>query len=131
MMIIIESLDGYRYDLYDMGIHPLKLIPDSLSPVHSTETVEGMDGHIDIETTYEGRTLSASFFVEAKEGFDYNAVRNRVFRLFNGKTYFYVTDIKEPHKRWKVRTATKFTPDKLSLISGGVYSRFSIFITIC
>ncbi|TCJ01573.1 phage tail family protein [Cytobacillus praedii] len=117
-MIFIDSLNGYRYDLMSLGIHPLKLIPDSLSPRHESEVLEGMDGHIDIVTTYEGRTLSASFFIESLDGYDFNQLRNQVYGLFNGKSYFYVIDVKEPKKRWKVKTATKFTVDKLSRIAG-------------
>lgn len=113
-MFMIESLDGNRFDLLQMGIHPLNLEPDSLSPRHETETLEGMDGHIDIETTYEGRTLSVTVFIKANDIFDYNLLRNQAFRLFNGKSYFYVIDEKEPQKRWKVKTASKYTIEKLT-----------------
>lgn len=117
-MIFIEDLNGNRFDLKTTGIHPLKLIVNSLAPRHESEIVEGRDGHVDLETTYDGRTLSASFYIESVDGYDYNQLRNQVYRLFTGKTYFYVIDVKEPKKRWKVKTATKFTVDKLSRIVG-------------
>lgn len=123
-MIYIESLDGCRYDLKSLGIVPLTFNVDSLSPVHETEVMEVMDGHVDIDTTFEGRTLSANFFIEAKDYYDYNQVRNQVFRLFNGKSYFYILDQKEPKKRWKVKTASKFTIDKNSLIAGSFSVEF-------
>ncbi|WP_028392721.1 phage tail domain-containing protein [Bacillus cihuensis] len=116
-MILLE-LNGNKIDLKAFGITPLKLIIDSLSPRNESETVEGMDGHIDLETTYDGRTMSASFFIRSAEDYNYSQLQSLVYRLFNGKTYFYVIDDKELHKRWKVRSAEKYTVEKLSWNAG-------------
>ncbi|KAB2334255.1 phage tail domain-containing protein [Bacillus mesophilum] len=117
-MIIFENLNGHTVDLKAAGIYPLRLTVDSLTPRISTEIVEGMDGHIDLETTYEGRTMSASFFVESKYGVDYYQLRNLVYNLFNGKSYFYIIDENDPSKRWKVKTSERYTVEKLSWIAG-------------
>ncbi|MBS4191187.1 phage tail family protein [Bacillus sp. FJAT-49705] len=114
MMFYIETLDGIRFDLKQYGLRGLKLEMDSLSPRHDTTTVDSMDGHIDIETTYEGRTMRASFLMEAKNRVDYHFSRSKIFRLFNAKTKFYIIDKFEPKKRWKVRTATRFTPERIN-----------------
>lgn len=116
MSFFIETLDGIRLDLKSQGINPLKLEIDSASPRHLIENIDGQDGFIELETTYDGRTLRASFFIEAKD--NYSFLRSVVFHLFDAKTLFYIIDSEEPHKRWKVRTASKFTPQRLNRMSG-------------
>jgi hypothetical protein len=114
MTLYIESLDGFRYDLREHGIQPYRLEIDSLSPRNDIGTADGADGHNDIETTYEGRTMRAFFRVEAKGVAQFSLLRDTVYRLFNGKTYFYLYDSRLPYKRWKVRSESRFIPDKVT-----------------
>ncbi|MDE3838663.1 phage tail family protein [Bacillus methanolicus] len=110
----IDTLEGVRYDLNQYGLKPLKFEIDSLSSRTESEVIDGRDGHIDIETTFEGRSLRASFLLEAKNIIDFSFLRDKVFRLFDGKTYFYILESRQPSKRWKVRTVSKFTLDRIN-----------------
>jgi hypothetical protein len=112
--LFIETVDGIRYDLSEYGLIPLKLEIDSLSPKTESESTDGQDGHIDLETTYDGRTMRASFLMSSNDIVDYSTKRDNVFRLFNGKTYFYLLDNRVPFKRWKVRSATVFNLEKVN-----------------
>jgi hypothetical protein len=116
--LFIESLDGNLNYLEYIGLQPLALVVDSLSPRTLSETLDGRDGHIDLETTYEARSLKAYFKLKAKEASDYIQFKNSVHKLFDGKTYFYVIDEKEQGKRWKVRTASKFNLDRINPLTG-------------
>lgn len=113
-MIYLESLDGKQYDLSQYGLTPLKPEIDSLSPRHSSETLEGRNGHIDTEMTYEGRTMRVAFVLTATSIVEYTLLRNEIFKLFDGKTYFHLIEKRTPNRRWKVRSTTRFTPEKLA-----------------
>ncbi|MDF2605897.1 MAG: p16 [Bacillales bacterium] len=100
--MIIKSLDNVQFDLETNGIEVLKLEIDEISPRHTTEVFEGLDGHIDIDTTYDGRTMRVSFFMD-----NYSESKSQLFDLINGKKYFYIIDELEPDKRYKVKAASK------------------------
>jgi hypothetical protein len=116
-MIIIETLDGDFHDLECIGLIPKSLTVDPLSPRTTSETIDGRDGHIDIETTYEGRSLRAFFLLKSKNVEDYNLLKNTVYKLFDGKTFFYIIK-KYSGKRWKVRTANKYSIDRINPNTG-------------
>ena len=117
-MIRIETMEGNRYDLRSIGIIPLNFYLGSLSPRHVTEESEGADGHIDMETTYEGRTMSARFLLRTQNYNEYAVKRNEVFRIFQGKKPFYLISEEELNKRWKVKAAAQFMPERLSRTDG-------------
>lgn len=118
MSLYIESLDGIRYDLNEYGLRPLPLEIDSLSPRNESEVIDGRDGHIDIETTYDGRSMRASFLLQSTNIDEFSVRRNQVFKLFDGKTYFYILEKHLPNRRWKVRTESKFKPEKINPSTG-------------
>lgn len=116
MTFRIETLEGIPIELKEQGLYPLRLEIDSLSPIHITEEIEGMDGLFEIETTYEPRTMRASFYMEAKD--NYSKLRSKAYKLFNGKQPFYIIDNDEPHKKWKVKTLETFTPERFNRLVG-------------
>ncbi|MDF2902364.1 MAG: p16 [Bacillus sp. (in: firmicutes)] len=118
MSIIIEALDGTPYDLGGMGLIPLALRVESLSPRTISELIDGRDGHVDLETTFEGRSLKAFFKLQGNDSTDYTLIRNLVYKLFDGKTYFYVIDEKEKGKRWKVKSAAKYDLERINPNTG-------------
>lgn len=117
-MIVIETLEGLRYDLDLQGIKPISFEVDSPSPRTEREEVEGSDGHIDIETTFEGRSMRASFLIQSSDFADYHVVRHEIFKLFNAKKQFYVIDSRLPKQRWKVRTAAKYSLERINFVNG-------------
>mgnify|MGYP001943911013 CR=1 FL=1 len=118
MTFAIEKSDGYMMEFNNYGITPLDLAVESLSTRVETDSIEGRDGFIVSDITYEGRTMRASFLFSSKNPEYYSHRRNDLFSLFNGKTYFYIYETTNPHKRWKVRTARKFTPARVNRRTG-------------
>ncbi|WP_158738623.1 phage tail family protein [Alteribacillus sp. YIM 98480] len=111
-MIIVEQSDGVQYDLEKIGLRGLELIVGSPSPTHEQETIQGRDGFIDMGTTYGGRTLTGRFHIKGKDAEGYHRYKHAVYRLFNGKTYFYLINKKDPNKRWRVKTNGAYTPER-------------------
>lgn len=113
-MIFVETLEGVRYDLARIGLTPLTFDVDSLSPWLHAGEIEGRNGHLDLGTTFEGRTMKASFLLKANDIYDYYLLRNEVFALFDARTTFFLINQYEPKRRWKVKTSSSFTPERIS-----------------
>lgn len=113
-MIYIETLDGVKYDLKEIGLIPLSFIIDSPTPLHMFEEVEGRNGFIDLGTTYSGRTMRVNFLMKAIDFYDYSLLRSKVFDIFQTKKYFYLVNTEEYAKRWKVKVSDTFTPERLT-----------------
>ncbi|KAA0944150.1 phage tail family protein [Sporosarcina sp. ANT_H38] len=114
MSVVIEKLDGTKYDLKQFGLVPSTFTIDSPSPRHVSEIVEGRSGYLDLGTTFEGRTMKATFYIKGKDKYDYLLLRDEVFRLFDARTFFYLIDKNQPKKRWKVKTAAPYTPERFN-----------------
>ena len=125
MSISIETLDGTKYKLASFGLVPLTFTVDSPIPRHSQETVEGRDGYIDTGTTFEGRTMRCTFMLKAVDKFDYVLLRDEVFRLFDARQHFYIIDKYEPRKRWLVKTAAMYTPERVNIRTGKLEIEFT------
>ncbi|OKL36988.1 phage tail domain-containing protein [Domibacillus mangrovi] len=104
--LIIERQNGERYDLYDKGIVTKLFQIESPSPRHVREELDGMDGFLEGETLYEGRSMRGEFFMVAKDTFD--RARNEIFRLFSSREAFFITKMSEPYKRWSVKTDSPY-----------------------
>jgi len=110
--LIIERLNGTKYDLETLGMTVLDFTIDSPSPRSTTETIDGMSGFLDLETVYEGRTMQASFFMEAVDNPDFVLMRNEVFKIFDSRETFYLIDKRELGKRWHVKCNSSFSPSQ-------------------
>lgn len=106
--MIIELLDGTRYDIEDYSLKRLYHRIPSVGVEHSTDSVEGRDGDIFIETRFNNRVISVELLYIARDIFDYYLLRDEINGLFARKETFYIIFKKEPYKRWKVRLATPF-----------------------
>jgi Phage tail protein len=104
MNVIITRLDGKTYSLADYGIKTLDFAVEALTPRTITEEIEGRDGLIELGTTYDARKIRASFYFRAYDGPDFPLLRNEIFRMFASRESFYVTDDREPGKRWLVKS---------------------------
>jgi hypothetical protein len=115
--MIIETLDGNTYELEYLGLIPKSFTVDPLSPRTTSETIEGRDGFIDIETTYEGRSQRAFFLLKTKSVDEYLALKKIVHKLFDGKTFFYLMK-EHSGQRWKVKTANKYSIERINPVTG-------------
>lgn len=111
--LLLQNLDGTEVDLDAAGLFLRRFVIESVDPKHEVDTTDGSDGFIIVQTVLNGRGIKAEFLMESKNHEEYIHVRNKVFNLFNGKTYFYLINSDEPFKRWKVKTSSKFTPDRI------------------
>lgn len=108
-MLIVERKDGTRYDLEKLDIHVLKFYPSSPEPNTEKRTIPGMDGHIDLGTTYAGRKLHAEISIMPQNYLEYSLLRNEVFRIFDSRESFYIIHHSEPRKRWLVKYSSPFS----------------------
>lgn len=113
MSLIIEKPDGVKHSLVDYSTKIIEFQVDPPVPKHDREELEGRDGHEDLGTQYEGRTLRSSLLMEAIDELDYPLLRNELFKLFDTRLPFYLIDEEEPGKRWLVKTET-FSLDRLN-----------------
>lgn len=106
--MIIELLDGTRFDIEDYSLIRLFHRIPSLDVEHTTTSIEDRDGPIILETRFSGRTISVELAYIAQDIFDYYLLRDVINDLFARKEAFYIIFKREPYKRWKVRLAQGF-----------------------
>lgn len=70
---------------------------------HETEEMVGVDGAINTGTTYDVRTMTAQCKMTAVDAYDYELLRNELFRVMDSKEAFYIVRDIEPGKRWLVK----------------------------
>ena len=105
--IIIERLDGTRYNLQEEGVRVIAFDPPVANNANTYATV----GHYGVMTTnvqFQQLSIPMSFIVESKNVFDYELQRLKVAKIFDSQTMFYVINSRIPYIRWKVR-ADPFT----------------------
>jgi len=124
MNVIITRLNGATYSLADYGIKTLEFVVDAPTPRTVTEEIEGRDGLVELDTTYDARKIRASFYFRSFDGPDFPLLRNEIFRMFASRESFYVIDDREPGKRWRVK-ADGFSVEQLMANKG----RFDVEFT--
>src|SRR5690554_5894922 len=106
--MIIELLDGTRYDIEGYSLKRLYHRIPSLSLKHTTSTVEGRSGDVFVETRFSGRIISVEFLYKAHDIYDYYLLRDELNGLFAREESFYIVFKREPYKRWKVKLSQQF-----------------------
>ena len=101
--MIIEKLDGTIIETEQYGIKLLTHSISSPSVRVVTEEIDGRDGYVEVDTTYDGRKIRASFFMRAVDRQDFPLLRNEVFRIFSTKELFYFHEPNQ-NRRWLVRS---------------------------
>jgi len=101
--MIIEKLDGTIIETEQYGIKLLTHSISSPSVRVVTEELDGRDGYVEVDTTYDGRKIRASFFMHAADRQDFPLLRNEVFRIFSTKELFYFHEPNQK-RRWLVRS---------------------------
>lgn len=108
MTLIIERLNGKKYNLRELGIRVVEFEPESLTV--KNEVVELDGGGVVVQGRgYGARYISASFKISAYDLDDYALYRAELFDLFGTIEPFYIIDTKEPGKRWHVRSDGNFS----------------------
>lgn len=106
--MIIETLDGKVLDIANYSLKRLFHYIPSITIGHSTESVDGRDGLLYLETSFETRIITVEFLYESYDIFDYYLLRDEINALFTRKESFYITFKNEPYKRYLVRLNQSF-----------------------
>ncbi|KEF40112.1 phage-related protein [Schinkia azotoformans MEV2011] len=112
MGVILQDLQGNQYDLKKYGLFTDAPVVSPPSPRHTTDTIDGRNGKIDLGTTFEGRIIDVSMAFISRDRIDYALLRDEIFALFDARKYFYLIDTDQPGKRWKVKTASAYSIDR-------------------
>jgi phage-related protein len=114
--LIIEKANGEVIDLDDTPIVLRFFKKSSLYHLAETGELEGRDGVIPLGTNYGYRQLSATFYFEGHDVYDYYLILNEVHKIFSSKEPYYIIHKKEPIKRWRVQPKSVFVPEEIGNI---------------
>lgn len=106
--MIIELLNGVRYDIEDYGLGRLFHHIPSADITHNTTSVSGI-GDIITETIIGQRTIPVDIAFKVADIFDFYLLRDELNALFLRKEAFYIIFKREPYKRWLVKINDGFT----------------------
>ncbi|WP_422397440.1 phage tail domain-containing protein [Shouchella rhizosphaerae] len=76
------------------------------------EEAAGLNGAVDMGAVYGKRYMVGDFYAKAADEYDFLAMRDEIFALFNGPEPFYIAESREPGKRWLVRTEGRYSLDR-------------------
>ncbi|MER2090966.1 MAG: phage tail domain-containing protein, partial [Sporosarcina sp.] len=80
------------------------------------EAVEGLHGLVDLGAELRGRGIKASLVLLADELIDMPKNRDSVFRIFDSREHFYLSEERDPGKRWLVRCVSPFDIPEIATI---------------
>lgn len=106
--MIIQLLNGKKLDIADYSLKRLFHHIPSVSISHNTESVDGRDGLLFLETTFDSRVITVELLYESYDIYDYYLLRDEINALFTRKESFYITFKNEPYKRYFVRLNQSF-----------------------
>jgi len=105
--MIIELLDGTRYDIEDYSLKRLYHYIPSATIEHNSVTVDARSDVI-LNSKVNNRTISVDFVYISRDIFDFYLIREEVNALFLREEAYYITFKNEPHKRWLVKVANGY-----------------------
>lgn len=106
--MIIKLLNGKQLDIADYCLKRLYHHIPSVSISHNTEQVDGRDGFLFLETTFDSRVITVELLYESYDIYDYYLLRDEINSLFTRKESFYIIFKNEPYKRYLVRLNQSF-----------------------
>lgn len=106
--MIIELMDGRQLDIADYNLKRLRHHIPSITVSNLTDVVDGRDGNVFLESTFDSRTIRVELLYESYDIEDYYTIRDEVNALFVRKQPFYIIFKGEPYKRYKVRLSGSF-----------------------
>lgn len=104
-------LNDREIDLAEYDLSCLRFQPESIEPSHELATVEGVDGYVDIDTTYTGRQIHSVWWLQTESHTRFHEQKDNIYRLFAPKNELIIIDHRLPHKHWKVQTESSFIID--------------------
>lgn len=108
-MTYIQRQNGEMVDLDEIGIRTKDFIVSSPSPEHNSEKATGGQGEIDMGTTTGPRDITVLFKMDAYDTLDFGMFRDEIFHLFRSEEAFYLTEKRNPSKRWLVKVKDPYS----------------------
>lgn len=105
--MIIELLDGTKYDTEDYNLKRLYHRIPSLQIEHNTSNVNGR-GTVILSSALDTRTIAVDFLFQVDDIFDFYLVRDELNNIFVREEEFYIIFKPEPYKKYKVKLANGF-----------------------
>lgn len=113
-LINIYDTDGRKIDMSVVGLTGLKLSIPSPSYRTVTEEIDGVSGVRVVERVLDARNLTAKFLTQAKNYDDSLKIRDKSYSILGNGRAFYVSELKNPLKRWKVYW-DQWTPERFDV----------------
>ena len=120
MDLIIERLNGQVYNTSDLGMRIKYFNVSPPAVTTATNNVLGRDGVVDEGSQFRLRTIDMQADFWAVDKLDFPLKRNEIFKMFQSKEAFYITDSREPAKRWFVKTRGDYRLWPIKLTKGEV-----------
>lgn len=105
--MIIELLNGTRFDIADYDLKRLFHYVPSATIDHETTSVDG-GSDIITNSKLNNRTIKVELLYISQDIYDYYLLRDELNNLFMRVEPFYIIFKREPYKRWLVKTADQF-----------------------
>ncbi|MGG3383084.1 phage tail family protein [Heyndrickxia faecalis] len=125
--LTIEKLNGERLDVEEVQGARLVSVEDS-GPQPSTEysQLTGVDGNIDMGTTFGTRTIKATFIFKGLDAIDYTLAQQEIWQLFFDHDPYYITWSRLPGKRFLVH-CKPFTDTRINPYAGTYEIEFDAY----
>jgi len=104
---------GEEINLESLGLVGLKLEIPSPSYRVKREVLDGRAGEIVVEKILNSRLLVADFMVTSSDYTESLQSRDQLYELIGNEQFLYVSESKQPSKRWKVH-ADGWTPERIN-----------------
>lgn len=108
MMNLIIERNNTQYDLDELGITTTDFVVSYPEYEHTFEKIDGMNGLIDLGSTIHATSIRGEFYFEAETIENFTEKRDLVFEIFDSGKPFYITDTRQPYKRWFVKVNNPF-----------------------
>ncbi|OVE34796.1 phage tail protein [Priestia aryabhattai] len=110
--------EGLTINPSDYGLTCLKFHKQSVAHNHLTETMESLDGVIHTGTTFGARELQASFWQKGDNHILLQLLIDELHQLFATREEIFITDSRQPGKRWKALVNSTYDIDYINARTG-------------
>lgn len=108
---IVQRMDSsapVRVSDWGIFVHTFQI--DSPFASSETEDLPGRPGSLGMGATLRKRTMRAECTMVALDHYDYELLRNEIFKLFRPDKPFYIIRDAEPGKQWLINEMSVYTP---------------------
>ncbi|WP_436866621.1 phage tail family protein [Bacillus fungorum] len=101
--------DGKPYDCYELGLFVNSFKDGGIVLDHDPIDIPSRDGLLDRETRRKERKMAVEITMEAVDHYDFDLLKDEVYRLFDSKESFYIVRDVQPGKRYEVKCDSPFS----------------------